>query len=210
MLHLDTSTTPILRSINRSSFDGWAVGVNIEPSNDEAIIEARIPDFGNELKVRYLSYRAIGFNVKESTHLTGVTSKTIRTWRKNDEDFKSFELDNLRDLQKTAAKDLIELEFRRSFVMLLKRDARTIEQAMQDYGEGISKVSGFELLSDREWEYFKTIRKFYTPDQMLQLSKALEPEAHQENRIIVLEWGGRAIQDEPQYDIKVIDGPDSD
>lgn len=187
------------------------VPATIDPNDQNAIREARIPTFdtGNELKVKYLSYRAVGFTFKESCHLAEVKADVVRGWRRTDADFKSFEKTDLRPLQKEAAKDILETEFKRNILMLVRKDARIIEKSMQSFNtEDNGTVDGMELFTEREFEYFKAIRRFYTPDQLLQLSKALEPDKFGENKVVVLSFNGGDVSlpeysDQPGYSIEV-------
>ena len=184
-----------------------------ETDNELAIMEGRIPSFENETKVTYLQYRAVGFNVKEACHLAEIEVSVVKAWRKEDEFFKDFEKTNLREMQTNAAKEIVELEFRRNMMMLFRKDARVIQKGMQATWDPSSKqwIDGIETFTDREWDYFKTIRKHYTPDQMLQLSKALEPERHNEKQLVVLTWDGRPNQlpeanDIEGVSVEIIDG----
>ncbi len=186
------------------------LGLNVQPTNETEILEARIPSFkGNDdKKVEYLSYRAVGFSVKESLQLSEVKSSSLRSWRENDIHFRDFERDrkNLRELQRSAAKDVLEAGFKRNFLLLLKKDAFIIEKSMKTMNIPMQgDVDGMELLTDREWSYLQMIRKYYTPDQYLQLSKALEPDKHQDNKILVLQWDGRssALPSPEAYGISV-------
>lgn len=189
---------------------------DIVASNEEAIREARIPSFDNEKKVKYLSYRAVGFTRLEACHLTEIDNVEVAKWMKDDEAFRDFEKRNLRELQKTAAADIAELEFKRNLLMLFRKDARMIEKSMQQYEINGQKVDGVEILTDREWSYLQQIRKFYTPDQLLKLSQALEPEKHQTNQMVVLSFDGRTAE-LPEADViegfsvEVVDGnPNND
>jgi len=182
-----------------------------EPSNELAIMESRIPDFDNEDKVKYLQYRAVGFNKKESAHLAEVLISDVNQWLKDDASFKDFERKNLRELQKVASKDIIELEFLRNVMMFARKDARIIQKSMQVIIDPGTKqaIDGMELLTDREWEYFKAIRKHYTPDQLLQLNKALTPDEYRENKVVVLTWDGRPApisgDDIEGFSVEIID-----
>lgn len=164
----------------------------VDPNSRDAAMEARIPTFDNELKVQYLKYRAVGFSFRESCHMAEVKASVVMEWRRKDKEFKAFEFERINDMQKYAAKELLELEFRRNALMFMRKDGRIINKSMNEYDNGTGGFTdGIENLTEREYDYLKAIRKHYTPDQMLQLSKALEPERHSDNTIVVLEWTGR-------------------
>ena len=186
---------------------------DIVVSNDEAIRESRVPAFDNEDKVRYLSYRAVGFTKIESCHLAEIEVTDVAKWIRDDERFKDFEGRNLRELQKTAAADIVENEFKRNLTMLLRKDARLIQKSMQAVVDPRTQkpIDGIELLTDREWSYLQAIRKYYTPDQLLKLSQALEPEKHQDNKVVVLSFDGRPVElpdinDIEGFSLEVVDG----
>ena len=152
----------------------------ISPEDTEQTLLARIPFLaGSSNMANYLSYRATGFSVKEAAQLAGVTYPTLLEWRAVNEAFVAIETsETLLDLQNNVAQDVIRLEFLRNMRVLLNKDSAVIRAANED----------IETLSDREYEYFKLIRKHYTASEYLALMKALEPERHQEKLEIILHW----------------------
>lgn len=151
-------------------------------NDDEDAIESRIPVFaGDDKKMEYLSYRSLGFSAKAACSLADVKLETVRTWRNQDPTFKKFEGEKLTELQKTAGKDLVELTFKRNMFLLLDQDFQVINKAHK---------TEFTDLSAREWEYYKAIRKHYTPQDLLALEKALNPDEHKDNinYVVNLTW----------------------
>ena len=62
-------------------------------------------------------------------------------------------------------------------------------------------LGDLEQLSPREYDYFRNIRRLYTPDQLLALEKAISPERHKGEVNINLSWGNSGnlpIIDSPQ------------
>ena len=160
-------------------------------STGEQALLSRIPlQSGDDRKNEYLSYRATGFPVKVAVELSGVTMNILRRWRRNDLAFKDLEDNKLDELQSTVANDILQLEFMRNFRMFMKKDAGVIHKSLFD-PEGMTK---------EQKDYLKLIRKHYTPNDLLSLMKALEPEKHQARIEIRLSWG-----EENSTGIRVID-----
>ena len=117
------------------------------------ILSSRIPlKSGNKRKLDYLSWRIIGFSVREACELAEITQKSVMHWRNSDPQFKDIECNRLPELQKTISNDILLLEWLRNYRLILRVDLAVITKA----------ASGREYLNDREWEYFKLIRKHYT------------------------------------------------
>jgi len=150
----------------------------------ENTLLSRIPLLaGDDKKMEYLSWRATGFPVRQACELTGIRQHTVNKWRNSDPEFRIFESDRLPELQARVGKDLLRLEFMRNFRLLLRKDAEVIWKATMTPDE----------LTDREWAYFRQIRKHYTPGEFLSLEKALNPEKHKERPpIIRLSFGASA------------------
>lgn len=158
---------------------------------DEALA-ARLPLLsGSANKVRYLSYRAMGFTIRESAGLTDVTESTVRQWRRNDPEFRDVELKYIRDLQRNLSGDLLRIEFMRNMRLAMNRDFQVLFKAS----------SSLEVLTEREMDYLKLIRKHYTPIEMLNLDRAIAPEYDEgaSTRVaaqITVEIDGKQLEDE--------------
>jgi len=140
---------------------------DIEADDYEEMLKARIPLGNNPRKASYLSYRAAGFSVRESCALVPVTHGTVKAWRRDDEEFRGWESgEKLAWLQSNVAHDLTQMEFMRNFRLALRLDKKILFKA------ALSLAS----LTDREMEVLKVIRKHYTPQDIMAVQRALQPE----------------------------------
>ena len=140
---------------------------DIEPDDHEEMLKARIPLGNNPRKASYLSYRAAGFSVRESCALVPVTFGTVKAWRRDDEEFRGWESgEKLAWLQSNVAHDLTQMEFMRNFRLCLRLDKKVLYRA----------ALSLDLLTDREMEILKVIRKHYTPSDIMAVQRALQPE----------------------------------
>ena len=153
--------------------------------SDEATLLARIPLMaGSEKKAAYLSYRSCGFPITQSADLAGVTLKTVHHWRKVDPVFKRIEQEDLAQLQESTGNDVIKIEFLRNMRLLLHADMKVISKG----------VNNINLLEEREYDYFKTIRRLYTPAELLSIEKILHPDKHHDGPVTIkLSWGNRQV-----------------
>lgn len=160
--------------------------------DEEAALLSRIPLLaGDSRKMDYLNWRATGFPVKQACELAGVSLKLVNRWRRNDEVFRLFESDRLPELQRLVGPDLLRLDFMRNFKLLLHTDAKIIMK-------GYKRLNGFQVqMDDQEWAYFRQIRSHYTPNDYLNLEKALAPEKHRERPVVIqLTFEGAPSEDE--------------
>lgn len=169
-------------------------GYDLELPSDENTLLARIPLLaGSNKKAAYLAYRSCGFTITQSCDLADIHISTVHKWRNTDKVFKRFEEEELSKLQETVGNDVIRFEFMRNMRLLLHHDMKVI-------GQGIA---GIETLTDREFELFKALRRFYTPQDLLALEKILHPEKHHDGPIkITLSWGNRLSSSEPDLELE--------
>ncbi|KKL96767.1 hypothetical protein LCGC14_1841150 [marine sediment metagenome] len=140
---------------------------DVEPDDYEEMLKARIPLSNNPRKASYLSYRAGGFSVRESCALVPVSFATVKAWRRDDEEFRQWESgEKLAWLQSNVAHDLLQMEFMRNFRLCLRLDKKVLFKA----------ALSLSLLTDREMEVLKVIRKHYTPQDIIAVQRALVPE----------------------------------
>ena len=140
--------------------------IDINPDDLEAIAGARIPLSQNPRKADYLGYRAVGFSIREALALAAVQQATLNKWRREDPEFRQFETERLAFLQRTISGDIIKMRWLRNFFLVLRRDERILYKS----------AFNFEGLTDNERSYLHLVRKHYTPQDLLALEKALEPE----------------------------------
>lgn len=159
------------------------------PDNEELLM-ARIPLLsGSVNKVHYLGWRACGFHVREAAKLSDVTEATVRRWRKEDPDFADWESKKLRELQNSISQDLLRIDFMRNMKMAMSRDSQVLYKAAID----------LHALTEREYDYLKKIRGYYTPAGLIELDRAMAPEAEDSSGVtakLTVTIDAREVQDE--------------
>ena len=141
---------------------------DIEPDDYEEMLKARIPLSNNPRKASYLSYRASGFSVRESCALVPVNFATVQAWRRDDEEFRNWESgEKLAWLQHNISSDLMTMEFMRNFRLALRMDFKILYKANYN----------FAGMTDNEIAVLKAIRKHYTPQDLMSIQRALQPDA---------------------------------
>ncbi len=139
----------------------------LDDERGEEALLGRIPLLsGSANKAQFLGYRSMGFSTRESARLADIRETTIRKWRREDPEFRDFESHYIPSLQKSIASDLLRMEFMRNFKLALKRDFDVLFKAACD----------LDTLTDREFEYLKKVRALYTPMDILNLDRAVQPE----------------------------------
>jgi hypothetical protein len=102
-------------------------------------------------------------------------SDQLEIWYDDFPEMREFEKNYLWDLQRKINADIVRLQFMRNMVMFLMKDSLIIKQGMIN-SEGMSQ---------RDFEYFKTVRRFYDTGQLLNLEKAIAPEKHRSNSLVL-------------------------
>lgn len=168
-------------------------GKSTSPEDDtgEEALFSRIPlQSRDKRKAAYLSWRALGFTVRESCDLTPCSFSTLLRWRREDEEFAEFETKWLRELQQGTAKDLLRLDFMRNMRLALYRDFKVLFKAAYD----------LHSLSARELTYLKIIRRLYTPQELVVLEKAMEPDSGDRpssvTNIAIINVDGKTVEGE--------------
>lgn len=160
---------------------------------EEQTLFARIPQMtGSSKKAAYLAYRSCGFPIAQSCILAKTTKQTVAYWRKKDKAFAKFEGSQLQRLQATLGNDVIKFEFIRNMRLLLHGDMGIITKAINDVNE----------ITPREYELYKALRRFYTPQDLLTIEKILDPEKHKDSGPVTinLTWGSRLEIDTPSVE----------
>lgn len=161
-----------------------------EEPDSEKLLLARIPLLsGSVNKVHYLGWRATGFDVREAAKLSDVTEATVRRWRKEDPDFEKWESEKLRELQKSISTDLLRIDFMRNMKMAMSRDSQVLYKAACDLHE----------LTEREYDYLKKIRGYYTPSALIELDRAMAPELADDSVVtahLTVKVGKQEVDDE--------------
>lgn len=159
--------------------------------------------FGTSNKATYLGFRAIGLTVDQALEVLQLSYPDYLRWCEQSPEFRDFELNNLPMLQSRVGADLIRLAFLRNMTMLMWKDQEVIMRSM---GPG-----GLATLSDRDFTYFRQIRRFYTTTDLKSLQAAIEPEKHRANVLVLQIGNGRKFEvvddgDEGQPQLTLIEG----
>lgn len=161
-----------------------------EAPESEAMLMARIPLLsGSVNKVHYLSWRAMGFGIRESCQLSDITEATVRRWRVEDEDFADWEGKRLRELQKSISQDILRFDFMRNMRLAMSRDSQILFKAACSLSD----------LTEREYDYLKKIRGYYTPGALIELDRATAPEISDDGAVVAhltVKVGTEEIKDE--------------
>jgi hypothetical protein len=140
------------------------------------LIMAQIPSlFGDSDKATYLGFRALGFRPNQVLEVMQLPSDQLEIWYDDFPEMKVFEKEHLWDLQRKINADIVRLQFMRNMVMFLMKDSLIIRAGMVN-SEGMSQ---------RDFDYFKTVRRFYDTGQLLNLEKAIAPEKHRSNSLVL-------------------------
>lgn len=186
---------PLDEIIRRTQADGLAKQDAFD------LVLAQIPGlFGDSEKATYLGFRALGLRPKQALEILGLTEAILEMWREETPELDDFEYHKLPDLQRKINADIIRLQFMRNMTMFLFRDSLTIKKMLTD----------FEGMSNREYNYGRSIRRFYSQQDFLNLQKAVEPEKHRTNTL-VLSFGNAHFEvveneDETTTMKEIIDG----
>lgn len=146
---------------------------------DWDLVMAQIPGlFGDSDKATYLGFRALGIRPHQALELMSLHPDTLLQWREETPELEMFEYARLPELQSKLSADIIRLQFMRNMTLFLFQDSRVISKSLQE----------FETMSAREYNYLRGIRRFYSNQDYLTLLKAIEPEKHR-NNVVVLSFG---------------------
>jgi len=129
----------------------------------ESIAHSLIPYYSDgSKKARYLSYIIAGFSTMEAIKLSKIHLKSVHRWRESDPVFVELEAKASTSLRRELADHLIDIEFTRNFRLVLAKDF-----------EILFKDASGEQLTDKEEDYLKLIRKFYTPQQFAMIRQII-------------------------------------
>lgn len=106
----------------------------------------------NGLQLKWLSYYAFGFSVKESCKLAGVKPSTIDVWSRKNKDFAAL-IENRAEFRRKYDKALTRMEFMRNFRLCLQKDYNVLSKPEAHLGK-------------EDHAYLNQIRKQYSPQQL--------------------------------------------
>jgi hypothetical protein len=127
----------------------------ISGDNTEAIIQSMFEADMDSKKSRYIGYRASGFRTKEALQLTGITLRSLFSWRASDPIFVSWET-QLPQLRKTVGVEYSYMEFLRNYRLILRKDYEVFKKSL----------SSPDALTKFDQDYLMKARTHYTPQQL--------------------------------------------
>lgn len=170
--------------------------VIMKNTDDLDLVMAQIPGiFGESPKATYLGFRAVGLTPIQAMQVMDEDLETLEEWYEDTPWMRVFEMEKLPELQSRVGADIVRLGFLRNMTMFLFQDQTILRKSF----------SGLENMSSREYSYLKSSRRFYTTHDLLALEKAISPEKHRDQTLI-LSFGGRGyevIEDSP--DLKLLE-----
>lgn len=154
------------------------------PVDNYDLVMAQIPSlFGDSDKATYLGFRALGIRPRQAMELLGLSMDTLEMWKQETPELEHFEYERLPELQSKINADIIRLQFMRNMTLFLFQDSRIISRSLNE----------MESMTPREYTYLRGVRRFYSNADFLNLQKALEPEKHRANTL-VLSFGNAAFE----------------
>ena len=152
-----------------------------DPDIDITTAVSRIPDiFGQSAKATYFGLRSLGLTGQQCMQAMSLEEGTLQYWQKSDPNFKDFERRALPLLQKNASVQILRLAFLRNMTVFVMQDWKILGRLAQ-YGP--------DVLTEREYNYVRGVRKHYTPSDLLAIEKAVDPDKHAGKVEINLTWG---------------------
>lgn len=136
--------------------------VTSNPADIVEMAKSTLPDFSDEKKANYLSYRVTNFSTRESCQLAHVSEKQVRRWREASPEFKRLDTDGLTEMRKQFATQYLDIQFTRNFQLVLQKDFRVLYKD--------ATVGG---LTKDETDYLGKIRQHYTPQSLAMVKQLL-------------------------------------
>lgn len=169
--HMDTTQTlPMFRR----SVD--ALDKYIKRNDDLDLILSMIPtQFGSSEKATYLGFRAVGLTAPQALKCLGLELTDYLRWMEETPQLADFENEHLPELQARCPQEIIRLGFMRNMAKFILLDGRIIDMAHNDVAN----------MSENEFAYLKTARRHYTAKQFLDLERAVHPEKHQQQTLVL-------------------------
>ncbi len=130
--------------------------MTLQKTETQQNIESLLPEFTSEdaEKREFLGYRICGFSVAESLKYSDLQGFTFSRWIEEDSIFNEIHSNELTKLQRDATDTILEQVRVKNYRLALAVDEETLDDAV---------TSGIDKLSDRQFEYLKTIRAKYDP-----------------------------------------------
>lgn len=162
--------------------------------DDLGLILSQIPTmFGTSEKATYLGFRATGLNSEEALMVLELTEEDRQRWVNEQPQFELFENELLPELQQRVGPEIIRLAFLRNQTLYMMLDTNIVRKAHKG---GISK------LGDKEFAYLRTARRNYTPRNMMDMQRALDPNRPADN-VITINIGNQGMYEIVEGEVTV-------
>lgn len=150
------------------------------------LILSQIPSLfttGDSVKALYLGFRSVGLTPPQALKVLDLPIRMLDAWKVECPEILEFELRYLPDLQRRVGAEIIRNQFMRNMTLFMFQDSLTVTKSL----------GGMEELTNREFKYLVAMRRFYSNHDFLNLNKALEPEKHR-NNVVVLGFGNKMFE----------------
>lgn len=165
------NTLPMYRPQATDNLDRY-----IDRNDDLDLALSMIPtQFGSSEKATYLGFRAVGLTSSQALKCLHLTAADHERWMAETPNLAKYENELLPELQARCPQEIIRLGFMRNMAKFILLDGRAIDQAHNDMA----------AMSDNEFAYLKTARRHYTAKQFLDLERAVHPEKHQSQTLVL-------------------------
>lgn len=149
------------------------------------MIMGQIPSlFGSGNKATYLGFRAVGMSHADALETLECTETDWALWLIQTPSIAEFVNERLVEMQDAIGVRVVRLMFLRNLTGYFMLDGMVLRDAQK----------GMEKMGDKSAAYLRTARRNYTPKNLLDLEKALEPEKHRENITIHINNGSRMYE----------------
>jgi hypothetical protein len=154
------------------------------PANtpEMSLASSVVPYPYDDLKGKFLRFRALGFSNVEACRALGIGKSVISEWRGDDIRFLNLE-SRIPEFRKELAMDWISMQFARNMALAMLKDQDVLLKATNPRkimtrvvigGKVSEKEVEMEIpMSEQDHEYLKKMRGIYTPEQLEKLKEAV-------------------------------------
>lgn len=162
------------------------------------MIMGQIPSlFGSGNKATYLGFRAVGMGHADALETLGCDDTDYAMWLVDTPQIEEFVNERLVEMQDAIGVRVVRLMFLRNLTGYFMLDGMVMREAK----------NGMDKMGPQSAAYLRTARRNYTPKNLLDLERALEPEKHRENITIMINNGSRMYEiiDADEGDVRELD-----
>lgn len=153
----------------------------IERGDNLDLVMGQIPSmFGSSEKATYLGFRAVGLSHKDALEMLKRDETDYAIWLAQTPQLAEFVNGKLLEMQDKIGLRITRLSFLRNLTYYMILDSHEVQYANKN---------GIDAMSEGRQQYLKTARRNYTPKNLLDMEKALDPEKHQQAINITIDSG---------------------